>query len=121
LNHFGKEKERWQRNGMICHWHFSLLGYEDEDQKLPLGYLFSTLMFAVMCGSLAFQSLDRQASVPNARGLVSTLSKDRLLVLALSIASAAFCCMAYGVSSVSYHSNRDLNAWINRRSIETGS
>ncbi|SAL96083.1 hypothetical protein [Absidia glauca] len=80
-------------------------GYEDENQKLPLGYLFSTLMFAVMCGSLAFQSLDRQASVPNARGLVSTLSKDRLLVLALSIASAAFCCMAYGVSSVrlAYH------------------
>ncbi|KAI8332907.1 hypothetical protein BC941DRAFT_435725 [Chlamydoabsidia padenii] len=74
-------------------------GY-DEEQKLPLGYLFSTLMFAVMCGSLAFQTLDRQASVPNARGMISLLSKDRLLVLALAIASTAFGCMAYGVSSI---------------------
>ncbi|CAO3598584.1 unnamed protein product [Absidia cylindrospora] len=72
----------------------------DDGQKLPLGYLFSTLMFAVMCGSLAFQTIDRQVSVPNAHGLIALLTKDRLLVLALTIASAAFCCMAYQVSSM---------------------
>ncbi|KAI8092768.1 uncharacterized protein BX664DRAFT_328093 [Halteromyces radiatus] len=80
----------------------------DDDQKLPLGYLFSTLMFAVMSGSLAFQALDRQATLPQARGLARFCTKDHLLVIALAIASASFTCMAYGISSMimlglSYH------------------
>ncbi|CAO3609144.1 unnamed protein product [Cunninghamella echinulata] len=76
----------------------SYFGNKDA-QKLPLGYLFSTLMFATMTGSLSFQALDRQASIPN-NGQFRIFTKDRLLILALGIASTSFWIMAYGINSV---------------------
>ncbi|KAF7728155.1 Molybdate-anion transporter [Apophysomyces ossiformis] len=65
------------------------------DNELPLGYLFSTLMFAVMLGSLAFQTVDRQTASPASIKFVQHLTKDRLLAVALGLASVAFAIMAY--------------------------
>ncbi|CAO3589556.1 unnamed protein product [Absidia cylindrospora] len=72
----------------------------NDGQKLPLGYLFSSMMFAVMCGSLTFQGIDRQASTANPHRIIRAMPKDRLLVVSLAIACVAFCCMTYGVSSM---------------------
>ncbi|KAI7878640.1 DUF791-domain-containing protein [Lichtheimia hyalospora FSU 10163] len=72
-----------------------------EAQAIPLGYLFSTMMFAVMMGSITFQKLERKG--------LSWCSKDRLLTLALTLAGGAFTCMVYDNSTslpilvISYH------------------
>ena len=69
-------------------------------KELPLGYLFSTMMLAVMVGSMAFQFLQRQAQ--SGPRLFIQFTEDRLLTLALALASIAFMLMAYhGESSVS--------------------
>ncbi|CDH52201.1 major facilitator superfamily protein [Lichtheimia corymbifera JMRC:FSU:9682] len=71
------------------------------DQEIPFGYLFSTMMFAVMMGSITFQKLEQ-------RGL-AWCSKDRLLTLALTLAGGAFTAMVYDNSTslpilvISYH------------------
>lgn len=54
---------------------------------LPLGYLFSTMMFAIMVGSLTFQKLERWPMFAN--------NKERLLISALGCASISFAVMAY--------------------------
>ncbi|ORZ01335.1 hypothetical protein BCR43DRAFT_486777 [Syncephalastrum racemosum] len=70
---------------------------DDSEQTLPLGYLFSTMMFAVMIGSLTFQSFEPK------------LSKDKLLIIALTLASSAFGSIVYTGSvslptlAVAYH------------------
>ncbi|KAG0177368.1 hypothetical protein DFQ28_005986 [Apophysomyces sp. BC1034] len=71
------------------------LGGNDSEKTLPLGYLFSTLMFAVMLGSLAFQAIDRQATSSSPNRFFRQFTKDRLLALALGLASSAFAAMAY--------------------------
>ncbi|ORZ04940.1 hypothetical protein BCR42DRAFT_428851 [Absidia repens] len=73
---------------------------DNDRQKLPLGYLFSTMMFAVMCGSLTFQGIDRQATIANPLRIIRAMRQDRLLVISLAVACAAFCCMTYWVSSM---------------------
>ena len=77
----------------------------DESQELPLGYLFSTMMFAVMMGSLSFQALERRSSSASTISsslllrLISWFTKDRLLISALTLASASFGAMVYNQSA----------------------
>jgi hypothetical protein len=72
---------------------------ENED-NLPLGYLFSTMMVAVMVGSMTFQMFERQAKT--GPRFCMHFTEDRLLTIALGLASCAFMLMAYnGNSSVS--------------------
>ena len=78
----------------------------DESQELPLGYLFSTMMFAVMMGSLSFQALERRSSSTSTTSssslllrLISWFTKDRLLISALTLASASFGAMVYNQSA----------------------
>lgn len=66
-----------------------------EDQEIPLGYLFSTMMFAVMMGSITFQKLDQKG--------LSWCSKDRLLTLALTLAGGSFTAMVYDNSTSVSH------------------
>ncbi|KAI7883562.1 MFS general substrate transporter [Lichtheimia hyalospora FSU 10163] len=54
---------------------------------LPLGYLFSTMMFAIMVGSLTFQKFEGWPMFVN--------NKERLLIPALGCASISFAVMAY--------------------------
>ncbi|KAI9496357.1 hypothetical protein BDB00DRAFT_810124 [Zychaea mexicana] len=85
------------------------VGTDEKSQELPLGYLFSTMMFAVMMGSLTFQTLERQSSSSSAWRLASWCTKDRLLVLALGLASTSFGAMMYDEATslpilvVAYH------------------
>ncbi|CDH56304.1 major facilitator superfamily domain-containingprotein 5-like [Lichtheimia corymbifera JMRC:FSU:9682] len=58
-----------------------------QHHDLPLGYLFSTMMFAIMVGSLTFQKLERWPMFAN--------NKERLLISALGCASISFAVMAY--------------------------
>ncbi|KAI8073073.1 hypothetical protein BC940DRAFT_290476 [Gongronella butleri] len=74
-------------------------GIEDSS-PIPLGYLFATLMFAIMTGSMAFQTLDRQSSTPGTSGWMRYITKDRMLTGALTLASMSFWAMAYGSTSV---------------------
>lgn len=60
---------------------------------LPLGYLFSTMMVAVMVGSMTFQLFEQQAKTGPRFFLQFT--EDRLLTMALGLASCAFMLMAY--------------------------
>ncbi|CEI88625.1 hypothetical protein RMCBS344292_03007 [Rhizopus microsporus] len=64
-----------------------------ENSNISLGYLFSTMMFAVMAGSLVFQLCERL----NRYGtrLLSITSKERLLIIALGLASCSFMMMTY--------------------------
>lgn len=68
--------------------------------NIPLGYLFSTMMLAVMVGSLTFQFMENQAK--KGPRFCMQFTEDRLLTLALAFASCAFMLMAYqGRASVS--------------------
>ncbi|CAO3608884.1 unnamed protein product [Mucor hiemalis] len=60
---------------------------------LPLGYLFSTMMLAVMVGSMAFQLFERQAKT--GPRFCMQFTEDKLLTLALALACCAFMAMAY--------------------------
>lgn len=72
----------------------------DASTNVPLGYLFSTMMLAVMVGSLTFQVMESQAK--KGPRFCMQFTEDRLLTLALAIASCAFMLMAYqGHASVS--------------------
>ncbi|RCI03949.1 Molybdate-anion transporter [Rhizopus stolonifer] len=62
-------------------------------ENVPLGYLFSTMMLAVMVGSLFFQTMERQAK-SGSRFFIQ-FTEDRLLSIALGLASCAFMSMAY--------------------------
>ena len=75
---------------------FSIAGTDEAGQNLPLGYLFSTMMFAVMIGSLTFQALERQSSSSR---VVSWFTQDRLLIMALTLASLSFGAMVYDEST----------------------
>lgn len=67
--------------------------------NIALGYLFSTMMLAVMVGSLTFQAFERQAK--QGPRFCMQFTEDRLLTIALGLASCAFMLMAYyGYSSV---------------------
>ena len=66
-----------------------------EDQEIPFGYLFSTMMFAVMMGSITFQKLEQKG--------LSWCSKDRLLTLALTLAGGSFTAMVYDNSTSVSH------------------
>ncbi|GAA5805204.1 hypothetical protein HPULCUR_010718 [Helicostylum pulchrum] len=74
---------------------------------LPFGYLFSTMMVAVMVGSMTFQLFERQAKT--GPRFFMDCKEDKLLTMALGLASCAFMAMAYhGNSStaillMSYH------------------
>ncbi|KAI8085387.1 hypothetical protein BDF21DRAFT_236573 [Thamnidium elegans] len=74
---------------------------------LPFGYLFSTMMVAVMVGSMTFQLFERQAKT--GPRFFMECKEDKLLTMALGLASCAFMAMAYhGNSSttillMSYH------------------
>ncbi|CEP07653.1 hypothetical protein [Parasitella parasitica] len=61
--------------------------------NVPLGYLFSTMMLAVMVGSLTFQVMENQAK--KGPRFCIQFTEDRLLTLALAFASCAFMLMAY--------------------------
>ncbi|KAF1805080.1 hypothetical protein V8B55DRAFT_1494628 [Mucor lusitanicus] len=61
--------------------------------NVPLGYLFSTMMLAVMVGSLTFQVMETQAK--KGPRFCMQFTEDRLLTLALAFASCAFMLMAY--------------------------
>ncbi|KAJ8653227.1 hypothetical protein O0I10_011075 [Lichtheimia ornata] len=67
--------------------HAFLLEQGHQHHDLPLGYLFSTMMFAIMVGSLTFQKLERRPMFAN--------HKERLLIPALGCASISFAVMAY--------------------------
>lgn len=62
-------------------------------KNIPLGYLFSTMMLAVMIGSLTFQVFEIQAKSGSRFYLKFT--EDRLLALALGLACLAFILMSY--------------------------
>ncbi|KAI7855304.1 hypothetical protein BDC45DRAFT_505898 [Circinella umbellata] len=91
------------------------VGTDEKNQELPLGYLFSTMMFAVMMGSLSFQALERRSSSASITSsclllrLISWFTKDRLLISALTLACASFGAMAYNQSAslpilvIAYH------------------
>ncbi|KAI9264113.1 hypothetical protein BDA99DRAFT_508441 [Phascolomyces articulosus] len=92
------------------------VGTDEKSQELPLGYLFSTMMFAVMMGSLTFQALERRSSLAATTSSSSTLlrvvswfTKDRLLISALTLACASFSAMVYNQSTslpilaIAYH------------------
>ena len=68
-------------------------GQASED--VPLGYLFSTMMLAVMTGSLFFQAVEKQTK-KSRYGMHFT--EDRLLSIALGLASCAFMLMAYHIN-----------------------
>lgn len=68
-------------------------------KNIPLGYLFSTMMLAVMIGSLTFQVFEIQAKTGPRFYLKFT--EDKLLTLALGLACFAFILMSSsGDSSV---------------------
>ncbi|KAI8382904.1 hypothetical protein BD560DRAFT_204284 [Blakeslea trispora] len=75
-------------------------------ENVPLGYLFSTMMLAAMTGSLCFQAVERQAKRMRC---CMHFTEDRLLSIALGLASCAFMLMAYhvhlsaSVLIISYH------------------
>ncbi|KAL0084615.1 hypothetical protein J3Q64DRAFT_1698935 [Phycomyces blakesleeanus] len=58
-------------------------------RELPLGMLFSTLMFAVMMGSLTFRVIERQVKI------IAFLDYSHILALALGLASFSFGVMSY--------------------------
>lgn len=60
---------------------------------LPFGYLFSTMMVAVMVGSMTFQLFEQQAKT--GPRFCMQFTEDRLLTMALGLASCAFMLMAY--------------------------
>ncbi|KAI8890100.1 DUF791-domain-containing protein [Backusella circina FSU 941] len=60
------------------------------DKEIPLGYLFSTMMIAIMVGSMVFQSFERQVKTHH-----QFFSQDRLLSVSLGLASCSFMLMAY--------------------------
>jgi hypothetical protein len=71
----------------------------DVTGSIALGYLFSTMMLAVMVGSLTFQVFERQAKL--GPRCCMQFTEDRLLTMALGLASCAFMLMAYhGYTSV---------------------
>ncbi|ORX60495.1 DUF791-domain-containing protein [Hesseltinella vesiculosa] len=72
----------------------TIYGY-DQSSTIPLGYLFATLMFAIMTGSMVFQTLNRQSNVPNAPALMRYVTKDRLLIGALFLAGVTMLGLAY--------------------------
>lgn len=63
-----------------------------EDQ-LPLGYLFSTLMIAIMIGSLLYRTFKSRLKIGHR--LFLKLTDNQVLVLSLFMASSAFISMAY--------------------------
>ncbi|KAI8875270.1 DUF791-domain-containing protein [Backusella circina FSU 941] len=63
------------------------------DAEIPLGYLFSTMMVAIMVGSMCFQLFERQAKTGPRCFL--HFKEDRLLSMSLGLASCAFMLMAY--------------------------
>lgn len=63
------------------------------DGNLPFGYLFSTMMVAVMVGSMTFQLFEKQAKT--GPRFFMECKEDKLLTLALGLASCAFMAMAY--------------------------
>lgn len=70
-----------------------------EGDNLPLGYLFSTMMLAVMAGSMTFQIFERQSK--KGSRFCMQFTEDILLSMALGVASISFMLMAYyGNSSV---------------------
>jgi hypothetical protein len=70
------------------------------DTEIPLGYLFSTMMVAIMVGSMCFQLFERQSK--SGPRCFLHFKEDRLLSMALGLASCAFMLMSYfGDSSVS--------------------
>jgi hypothetical protein len=71
----------------------------DTTGSIAFGYLFSTMMLAVMVGSLTFQVFERQAK--HGPRCCMQFTEDRLLSMALGLASCAFMLMAYyGYTSV---------------------
>ncbi|KAI9314894.1 hypothetical protein BX666DRAFT_427213 [Dichotomocladium elegans] len=76
-------------------------GETAQGQEFPFGYLFSTLMCAVMSGSMVFQKLEEWP--------VFKYNKERILMIALGIASGAFVAMVYNRSTsfpvllIAYH------------------
>ncbi|KAI8388135.1 uncharacterized protein BYT42DRAFT_223548 [Radiomyces spectabilis] len=78
----------------------SYLQDENGPKEVPFGYLFATLMLAVMLGSLAFQALERQATSFTSK-FGQQIKTNRLLMLALGLASTSFWIMAiYGATSL---------------------
>lgn len=72
--------------------------------NIPLGYLFSTMMLAIMIGSLTFQVFEEQTKASSK--FLLQFTEDRLLSIALGLASCAFMMMGYqGNSSVSEEFN----------------
>jgi hypothetical protein len=70
------------------------------DTEISLGYLFSTMMVAIMVGSMCFQLFERQSK--SGPRCFLHFKEDRLLSMALGLASCAFMLMSYfGDSSVS--------------------
>lgn len=65
--------------------------------EVPLGYLFSTMMIAVMIGSMIFQLFERLAK--SGPRFFMQFTEDRLLTMALALASCAFMLMAYNETS----------------------
>ncbi|KAI9485484.1 MAG: hypothetical protein EXX96DRAFT_545278 [Benjaminiella poitrasii] len=60
---------------------------------VPLGYLFATMMLAVMAGSLTFQVIEEQAK--KGPRFCLQFNEARLLSLGLGLASCSFMMMAY--------------------------
>lgn len=72
--------------------------YIDSDE-IPLGYMFSTMMFAVMLGSLSFQTLEQRASLSSSSSFLRWFTPNKLLATALAVASCSFALMVYSESS----------------------
>lgn len=72
------------------------------DEYVPLGYLFSTLMVAVMIGSLMFRVLTEQSNKTDA----VTLSKGAVLAMTLATAAASFWTMTLWANNVRHQMQR---------------
>lgn len=64
----------------------------EDTATVALGYLFSTMMLAVMAGSLVFQLCEQINKMGSSS---SFFSKDKILAFALCLASCSFMIMAY--------------------------
>ncbi|KAM3589412.1 hypothetical protein VKS41_000275 [Umbelopsis sp. WA50703] len=72
---------------------------EDQHAVVPLGYLFSTLMVAVMIGSLMFRVLTEPSEGSGWMKKCMPLSKGAIITLALAIAAGSFWTMALFTSN----------------------
>ncbi|KAL1929968.1 hypothetical protein VTP01DRAFT_1122 [Rhizomucor pusillus] len=70
-----------------------------DSDEIPLGYMFSTMMFAVMLGSLSFQTLEQRASLSSSSSFLRWFTPNKLLATALAVASCSFALMVYSESS----------------------